>query len=206
MDTLREPPRSPVEEAFLDAAERLLIEVGYTRISTRSLGREAGANHGLVHYYFGSMDELFVQVLQRFTDRLIARQREMYAQDVPFIDKWRTAMSFIDRDLESGYPKVWLELNALAWNKPALQEVLRDVNAKWRRVLLEAFEMARREYGLDEDEAPVPAMAALVMTFNLGIFVERLSGIDEGHDALRTWIEEWLVSLEGRKNDRVPSG
>lgn len=206
MDTLQDPPRSPAEEAFLDAAERLLIEVGYTRISTRRLGREAGANHGLVHYYFGSMDELFAQVLQRFTDRLIARQREMYAQDVPFITKWRTAMGFIDEDLASGYPKIWLELNALAWNKPALQEVLRDVNARWRRVLLDAFEMARREYGLDEDEAPVPAMAALVMTFNMGLFVERLSGIDEGHNALRSWIDDRLASLEARKGARRTNG
>lgn len=206
MDTLRDPKRSPVEEAFLDAAERLLIEVGYTRISTRRLGREAGANHGLVHYYFGSMDELFAQVLQRFTDRLIARQREMYAREAPFIDKWRTAMAFLDEDLASGYPKVWLELNALAWNKPALQEVLRDVNARWRRVLLDAFEMARREYGLSEHEAPVHAMAALVMTFNMGLFVERLSGIDEGHDALRSWIDDWLASLEARKASGSASG
>jgi len=129
----------------------------------------------------------------------------MYAQDVPFIDKWRTAMAFIDEDLATGYPKIWLELNALAWNKPALQEVLRDVNARWRSVLLDAFEMARREYGLSEEDAPVGALAALVMTFNMGLFVERLSGIDDGHDALRSWIDDWLVSLEARKGARSPS-
>lgn len=201
MESLQDPSRSPVEEAFLDAAERLLIDVGYTNISTRRLGQEAGANHGLIHYYFGSMDELFVQVLQRFTRRLIARQREMYAEDAPFIVKWRKAMAFIDSDLASGYPKIWLELNALAWNKPPLQEVIRDVDAQWRCVLIDAFEMARREYGLDEDEAPVRAMVALVMTFNLGIFVERLSGIDEGHRALLSWLDDWLVSLEARKGE-----
>ena len=42
--------------------------------------RAAGVNHGLVHYYFGSMEELFLQVLERFTERLIARQRAMYAR------------------------------------------------------------------------------------------------------------------------------
>ena len=55
------------EDAFLDAAERLLI-ARYSGISTRRLADEAGINHGLVHYYFGSMDELFAQVLERFTD------------------------------------------------------------------------------------------------------------------------------------------
>jgi hypothetical protein len=34
------------------------------------------------------MEQLLVRVLERFTDRLIARQRAMYAApDVPFIDK-----------------------------------------------------------------------------------------------------------------------
>ena len=202
---MHESQRSPAQTAFLDAAERLLIEVGYTNISTRRLGKEAGANHGLIHYYFGSMDELFLQVLQRFTSRLIARQRTMYAEDAPFIAKWRTAMAFLDRDLEAGYPKIWLELNALAWNKPAMQEQLQQVNAQWRAALIDAFEMARREYGLGEHDVPMRAVTSLVMTFNLGIFVERLSGISEGHEELLQWIDAWLESLEAQKA-RVAAG
>ena len=50
-------------EAFLDAAERLLVREGAAGISTRQLAREAGQNHGLVHYYFGSVDELLLQTL-----------------------------------------------------------------------------------------------------------------------------------------------
>src|SRR5688500_19968474 len=83
--------RSATAEAFLDAAERLLVEVGHAGITTRRLAAEAGANQGLVHYYFGSLDELLVQVLERFTERLITRQRAMYAADAPCIEKWRTA-------------------------------------------------------------------------------------------------------------------
>src|SRR5690242_6718568 len=102
--------RADAKEAFLDAAERLLVEVGYAGITTRRLAEEAGANHGLVHYYFGSMEELYVQVLERFTRRLIERQRAMYASDRPFLEKWRTAMGYLDEDRASGYQKVWLEL------------------------------------------------------------------------------------------------
>src|SRR4029077_16934939 len=61
-------------EAFLDAAERLLIREGAAGISTRQLAREAGQNHGLVHYYFGSVDELLLQTFERFTDRVLDRQ------------------------------------------------------------------------------------------------------------------------------------
>src|SRR5207249_4194403 len=71
--------RSAAEDALLDAAERLLVEVGYDGVSTRRLAEEAGVNHGLVHYYFGSIENMLVRMLERFTERLVARQRELYA-------------------------------------------------------------------------------------------------------------------------------
>lgn len=180
--------RDTAEEAFLDAAERLLVEVGYGGITTRRLAEEAGVNHGLVHYYFGSMENLLVRVLERFTDRLIRRQREMYAQDLPFIEKWRQAMRYLlDEDVP--YEKIWLELQALAWNQPELRERVDRVNAEWRGVLAEAFEQARREHNI---EMPLDALVTLVVTFNLGIIVERLSGITTGHEELLAWIDRLL--------------
>ena len=106
-------------EGLLDAAERLLVEVGYAGISARRLAREAGVNLGLVHYHFGSMENVFLEALERFTGRLVERHRALYASDLPFIEKWRTAMAYLlGADLSSGYEKVWLELQAMAWNKP----------------------------------------------------------------------------------------
>ena len=193
---------NPTAEAFLDAAERLLVRVGYAGVSTRSLAAEAGANQGLVHYYFGSMDELLVQVLERFTGRLISRQREMYAGDAPFIGKWRTAWAFQEEDLEAGYPKIWMELQALSWNHPELRPRVARVNEEWRAVLREAFRGAAREYGVSEDEFPVEALTAMMMTFGQGYALERLEGIDTGHSELLGWIEGWLESLERRRASR----
>ena len=100
--------RSAAEEALLDAAERLLVEVGHAGITTRRLAEAAGVNHGLVHYYFGSNENLLVRALERFTDGLIARQRELYAADVPFVEKWRTAMRYLVSE-DATYEKIWLE-------------------------------------------------------------------------------------------------
>jgi TetR/AcrR family transcriptional regulator len=185
--------------ALLDAAEQLLVREGYARISTRRLAQQAGVNHGLVHYYFGSMEELFVRVLERFTARLIDRQRDMYSAEVPFIEKWRTAWRFHEEDLAAGYPKIWHELQAMAWNRPELRERVARVDAEWRGVLREAFKRATAEYGLDGEGPPVEAMVALVMMFGQGAQLERLSGIDTGHAELLAWIDGWLENLkEGR--------
>lgn len=188
--------RFATEERFLDAAERLLIKVGYANITTRRLAEEVGANHGLVHYYFGSMERLFMRVLERFTERLIARQRAMYAADIPFIQKWRMAMGFLDQDFESGYQKIWYELQALSWNRPELKELLVRVHTQWRQTLREAFAHALADYNLDPDRFPLDAMTELVITFNEGIILERLSGITEGQQELLAMIDRWLVNLE----------
>jgi AcrR family transcriptional regulator len=182
--------REAAEEALLDAAERLLADVGYAGITTRRLAKEARVNHGLVHYYFGSNENLLVHALERFTSRLITRQRELYEDDVPFADKWRTAMRYLVSE-DVRYQKIWLELQALAWNNPGIRARLARVNAEWRSVLMEAFEEPRRELGIP---LPLQALVSLVMTFNLGIIIERLGGIETGHRELLEWIEQWISS------------
>ena len=171
------PVRVAAEDALLDAAERLLVDVGHAGITTRRLAEEAGVNHGLVHYYFGSNENLLVRALERFTERLIARQRELYAADLPFVEKWRTAMRYLVSE-DVAYEKIWLELQALGWNNPDLRARLargeRGVAGRADRGVRGAASRA----GID---LPLEALVSLVMTFNLGIIVERLGGIDAGH-------------------------
>jgi AcrR family transcriptional regulator len=183
--------RAETEDRFLDAAERLLVESGHAGITTRRLAEEAAANHGLVHYYFGSIENLFVRVLERFTARLIERQRRMYASDAPFIEKWRMAMHYLDADRD--YQRIWYELQALAWSRPALRDRVAQVNAEWRAVLREAFAEPLRRYELP---ISLEAVVALVATFNEGMILERLSGIESGHAELLEWIDAWLVEKE----------
>jgi AcrR family transcriptional regulator len=184
--------REAAESALLDAAERLLLNQGHAAITTRKLATEAGLNHGLVHYYFGSVENVLVRVLERFTGRLIARQRAMYGDpEVPFIEKWRTAMRYLDED--RSYQKVWWELQALAWNREELRESVARVNEEWRAVLTKAFAEPRERYGI---EMPLDALVSLVITFNEGLILEKLAGIESGHAELLQWIDGWLASKE----------
>ncbi len=170
---------------------------GYATITTRKLALEAGANHGLVHYYFGSMEELMMRVLDRFTERILTRQRAMYAAaGVPFIEKWRKAMNFIDDDLAAGYPKIWYELQAMSWNHPEFRERLRHIHEQWDVVLTEALGNALKEYGVDRRKFPVEAVTTLVRTFNVGLLLERLGGIDTNHAAMLKMIDNLLQRWE----------
>ena len=189
--------RTRATDALLDAAERLLVQQGYAGITSRVLAGEAGVNNGLVHYYFGSMEEVLVQVLERFTERLIVRQRAMYAGPGSFLEKWRTAWRYQEDDLRAGYSKIWLELQALAWNQPQLRARVARVDGEWRAVLSEAIGRVLEEYGVAETFPP-GAVVALVATFAQGFALERLSGVTKGHAELLDWIDAWLQSLETR--------
>jgi AcrR family transcriptional regulator len=189
--TTAKATRTETEDRFLDAAERLLAESGHAGITTRRLAEEAAANHGLVHYYFGSIENLLVRVLERFTERLIERQRRMYASDAPFIEKWRTAMHYLDADRD--YQRIWYELQALAWSRPELRERVARVSGEWRAVLRDALAEPLERYDLP---ISLEALVALVVTFNEGMILERLSGIESGHAELLEWIDAWLVEKE----------
>lgn len=196
--------RRETEERFLDAAERLLVEVGYAGITSRRLAEEAGANLGLVHYYFGSMEELFLQVLERFTARLIARQRAMYASGAPYIEKWREAMRYLEEDRP--YQKVWWELQAMAWNRPEFRERVARVLDAWSDAMREAVTAALARYGLSDGPLSAEAWITLIVTVNEGLILERLSGIDRGHDELLAGIDRWLESLEAKAERRLTAG
>jgi TetR/AcrR family transcriptional regulator len=192
----RDRNRHETEARFLDAAERLLVEVGYAGITTRRLAEAAGANHGLVHYYFGSMEELLFQVLERFTDRLVARQREMYASDLPYLEKWRSAMRYLDEDRP--YQKIWWELQAMAWNRPEFRDRVQQVHAAWCDAMREAVREALGRYRLDAGPLDADGWVTLIVALNEGIILERLSGIRRGHDELLQAIDGWLAGLEAQ--------
>jgi len=138
-----------------------------------------------------------IRVLERATERILVRQRAMYADpSLPFIEKWRKAMNFIDEDLATGYPKIWFELQAMAYNRAEFRERLRHVNEQWDALLTDAIDGALKAYHVDRRKFPADAMSTLVRTFNLGLLAERLIGFDKGHESLLKMIDNLLQRLQ----------
>jgi TetR/AcrR family transcriptional regulator len=192
--------RQQATVALLEAAERLLFESGYAAVTTRRVAEEAGVKHGLVHYYFGSMEELLTQTLERVAGRLAERLEEHYANpDLTFAEKWRiVAQNWIDQPA-SRFPKTLLELSAMSWNIPQLRQRVSAVYARFRTIFERYFGEAMLEYGLDESQFPIKVIAAAAGTFQLGVIVEGLSQFHEGHEELLAWVQSWLDSLEAAK-------
>ena len=192
----------------MDAAEQVLYDVGYAGVTTRAVAEVAGVKHGVVHYYFGSMEQLLTHTLERFVDQLAEALETLYDDPhLSFADKSRLGSQFWVKEPTSRFPKILMELLAVGWNIPALRARLANVHARFRAIFEKHFGRALQDYGLPEDEYPLKVIVAAVTSFQLGLIVEGLSDVNEGHQELLDWIQRWIDSLEEEiqdKSKRVP--
>lgn len=176
---------------LLAAAGRLLAREGLAACTTRRIAAEAGLPHGLVHYRFGSVENLLLEVLDREGERLVARQRAVFEADTPLAERWRSAIVLLDEDVASGHARVWHELQAFARAHPAGRRRAAAFRLELRRPVAAALERAADEAGLET--APASAAAALVVNLWDGLSADRLLGVERDHRELLAWIEA-LVS------------
>jgi AcrR family transcriptional regulator len=190
-------------ERVLAAARDVLLERGYARASTRAVAEHAGVRLSLVHYHFGSKQQLLVEVLERENQLLLGRQRELYATPGPLGEKWRTACEFLEEDVRSGYVRVLWELWAAGLADEALAARWRSAMGAWRSLLASVAADWTVAIGLDPPLSP-QGLATLVTNVFQGIEIELLAGVtaDEAPhrevlEALGAVIERWEADPQG---------
>src|SRR5205085_3034617 len=89
----------------------------------------------LVHYHFGGKQQLFAAVLDRENERLLGRQRALYAGPGPLAEKWQTACAYLGEDLRSGYVRILWELWAVGLAEERLAAAWRNAINGWHELL-----------------------------------------------------------------------
>lgn len=184
--------------AIIDATLRRLAEDGYARLSLRDIAQQAGVNHALINYHFGSKQQLMLAVLDAANRRLIERQERMYAQPVPASEKWRQACAFYEDDLRSGFVRLTMEMMAASFTDATLRREFVPRMLAWHRLIDEEVAQTIARHGLN---LPVSARAigAFISCFWVGMEAQMTVGVDEseGHylEALQA-MHAMLVALE----------
>src|SRR3954451_19575982 len=109
-------------DALLGAGERILAQEGSAALTTRRIAAEAELNQSVVHYYFGSLDNLCAELLGRVSRSLISRQKEIFSSAEPFAGQWAQATAPLRGDRDA--VKVWVELSTMALNNPKLNAMM----------------------------------------------------------------------------------
>jgi AcrR family transcriptional regulator len=166
------------KEQIFDAAREALATTGYAQTTTRAIADGAGVPLSLVHYHFGGKQQLLAAVLARENERLLERQRALFAGPEPLAEKWRIACEYLNEDLRSGYVRILWELWAVGLSDEALAKSWRDAIDGWRTLLTSVAEEWSERHGVELPISP-PALATLVGNAFLGAETEILAGVSE---------------------------
>ncbi|MGE5830210.1 MAG: TetR/AcrR family transcriptional regulator [Micromonosporaceae bacterium] len=119
----------------MEAARDCLLADGYVNLSTRKVAERAGVPLSQIHYHFGGKQGMVLAVLDRENQRLVGRQRQMYAASVPLWKRYEQACDFLDDDLTSGYVRVLQEMIAAGWSADAVAEQVLVMLKAWIDIL-----------------------------------------------------------------------
>jgi AcrR family transcriptional regulator len=194
--------RSSTRDALLEAAKELMLEEGYASVTSRRVGARAGISAPLIHYYFHSMDDLFVELFRRHADQALEVQsRVLSSDDQPLWALWEWTY-------DQGTTVLNQEFLALANHRKDVRDEIVEYAAKAHRIRLEAITRAFEARGIDTKAWPPLAISLLSETIAYGLASEKSYGIDTGHAELVAVIQRLLRTLEGERweSERPESG
>jgi AcrR family transcriptional regulator len=194
MTTASQPRRigaadSKTRTQLLDAAEQLLLEEGYAAVTSRRVGAKAGLKPQLVHYYFRTMDDLFLEVFRRRADKNLAHFERTVARDNSLRTLWR-----LNEDPRGA--AFMSEFVALANHRKSIRTEIARYAERSRAAQLEALSAALQAAGIAPDQIP-PIVALLLMTgLTQVLALERGLGVTAGHEAASSFVQSVIERLE----------
>ncbi|WP_280825005.1 TetR/AcrR family transcriptional regulator [Mycobacterium sp. OTB74] len=178
--------------ALLDAVERLMLAEGYAAVTSRRVAAEAEVNPGLVYYYFGPMDNLFIEVFRRSAARMLGRQAEALASGQPLWALW-------DLIRDQSNTTLNLEFLALGNHRQAVKDEMKDFSVRFRRIQFDGLSEILDRYGVDTEEWP--PQAVMLFMDGVGRFMgeERSYGLNLGHGHAARVMERLIAQFEGKR-------
>jgi AcrR family transcriptional regulator len=181
---------SETRARLLDITEKVMIEDGYAAVSSRRIAKEAGVTPALIHYYFATLDDLFLEVLRRRAKQQRERQERLLSSPQPLRALW----AFSRDQAGTG---LLMELMALANHRKIIREELAESAEQFRKAQLEALTGRWEQYGLDLDEVPPEALLTLMAALSRTVVMEESLGMSTGLAATDDLVERFLERWEG---------
>lgn len=195
--TRRSRDGANTRKLILDATEAIMREEGYAAVSSRRVAERAGLASPLIHYHFGTMDDLFLALYRRTEERFLDRQQAALASANPAMALWKLSV-----EPNSEFVS---EFIALAIHRPAVREEIARSNDRARAAQTAALAQALGEAGVGSEDLPADVLAFLIAAASRTLVTECALGASLGHDAARAFIERSLARLGEQRSEVAPS-
>ncbi|BBX09012.1 TetR/AcrR family transcriptional regulator [Mycolicibacterium aichiense] len=183
-------PDAKNRAVLLDAAEQLLIEEGYAAVTSRRVAEKAGLKPQLVHYYFRTMDDLFLEIFRRYADQGMEAHRVALASPQPLWALWRFG---INPDAS----RLTMEMAALANHRKALRTEMSRYAELFREQQREVFVTALDRHGVLPSEVPPVVWSILLTGLSTVVMLGEALGVTAGHAETMELVERYLTLMEG---------
>lgn len=175
---------------LLDAAEALMREEGYAAVTSRRVADRAGLKPQLVHYYFRTMDELFLELFRRRADAMLHYHQLALKSTQPLWALW-------ELNTDPAGTGMTMEFIALANHRKALRAEIARYAEMFRREQINTFTAAMARYDVPFEEF-TPTVLMVLMTGATQVLVqEQLLDMRVGHEETLEFARRWLTFLEG---------
>jgi AcrR family transcriptional regulator len=174
-----------------EKAQRI-IEAMRTSVGTRGaagstfdhVAREAGVSRGLLHYYFGSKEQLLVEVVRHDCEVRIAGMGERIGRATT-VDEIIAALVLGLEDFiegEPGSPAVIYELLSASRHSEEIRAELAELYRRWRSDMADSLRTKERE-GVVRLDADPESVASMLFTLGDGFGIQVLSDPDWDREA-----------------------
>jgi AcrR family transcriptional regulator len=178
---------------LLDAAEQLMLEEGYAAVTSRRVAEKAALKPQLVHYYFRTMDDLFLAAFRRRAEEGLEAQARVLQARQPLWALWRFS-------IDPAATAITMEFIALANHRKALKAEIAYYAERFREEQRKALSMVLDRYGLnvgDPVEVPPLVWSVLMTSVSRVLVIEQALGMSAGHAETVEFVERYLHRLEG---------
>jgi AcrR family transcriptional regulator len=182
---------SAVRSALIDAAELLIREGGYPSVTARNLADRINLKRQIVHYYFRSMDDLFIAVIRRGADKARPRLEAALSSDEPLRTLWEI-------NSDPAQATLTMELSALASRRPAVRAEVKRFAEEFRDLQTRLLVEHLQKRGISPDLQPIVA-TVLLTSLSQVLTLESAIDIDRGHAETLAFVDDCLRAFaEGR--------
>ena len=163
-------------------AGRLIRDEGCAAVTARRLAEELGLKRQIVHYYFGTIEDLLIAVIRHSVDRLHERVKLDLNADEP--------LSVINR-IGSSVSTTLFEFSAMAMRSKAINAEMQRYMGEYRKIQAQAIERYLAQRGITPSISP-SATALIINSVAHTLAIEAALGVTEGHLETKELMQQWL--------------
>ncbi len=137
----RKPVREERKRQILKALDQCLLEKSFHQTSIKDISRVAEVNHGVLHYYFKSKEDILLHYIDYVVDDFKSQVQEMLSsrnmEEMSKQDFVKEVFSFVNQriTLNRNLSKIFVEIWEIALYDKAVREKLRQAYHEWISIL-----------------------------------------------------------------------